>query len=122
MKRADDPRHKKRVEAVQELFALSFNDRTKLSRLATKTQKCLTRADALIAASATEWPIERINRVDLAILRLSITELLTKKAPEKVIIDEAVELAKEFGSQKSSSFINGVLGNVLKKLSKKKDS
>ena len=122
MKRADDPRHKKRVEAVQELFALSFNDRTKLSHLATKTQKCLTRADALITASATEWPIERINRVDLAILRLSITELLTKKAPEKVIIDEAVELAKEFGSQKSSSFVNGVLGNILKKLSKKKDS
>lgn len=73
--------------------------------------------DRQITLSAPEWPLSRINKIDLAILRLAAFELLIKKTePPKVIIDEAVELAKEFGSDNSAPFINGVLGNILKKI------
>ena len=73
--------------------------------------------DSLIHQAAPEWPISQINKVDLAILRLSIYELKQKQIPYKVAIDEAVELAKEYGSDNSAKFINGVLGTVLEKLS-----
>jgi len=67
--------------------------------------------------AAPEWPLEQINKIDLAILRLAIWELTIKqKEPPKVIIDEAIELGKTYGSEKSSSFINGVLGTVFKNL------
>ncbi|PIP57353.1 transcription antitermination factor NusB, partial [Candidatus Woesebacteria bacterium CG22_combo_CG10-13_8_21_14_all_39_10] len=72
------------------------------------------RLDKKIEESAPEWPIDKLNRIDLAILRLAVYELEQKEAPPKVIIDEAVELAKEFGSDNSASFINGVLGTIYK--------
>jgi N utilization substance protein B len=57
-----------------------------------------------------------LNKIDLAILRLAVFELIIENSqPPKVIIDEAVELAKEFGSESSSKFVNGVLGTILKK-------
>jgi len=72
--------------------------------------------DKLIAQNAPAWPIDQINSVDLATLRLAIYELLfmKKKEPYKVIIDEAVEIAKNFGTKTSSSFVNGVLGSIVK--------
>ncbi|MCL0046405.1 transcription antitermination factor NusB [Dehalococcoidales bacterium] len=64
---------------------------------------------------ASAWPIEQIPVIDRNILRLAIFEiLLDNKVPVKVAINEAVELAKMFGSDNSSRFINGVLGSVLK--------
>ena len=69
---------------------------------------------ATIEAAATEWPINRLNKIDLAVLRLAVYELKYEETPPKVVIDEAVELAKEFGSENSSSFINGVLGTIYK--------
>ena len=66
----------------------------------------------IIVDSAPTWPIDKINKIDLAVLHLSIYELLYEETPPKVIIDEAVELAKEFGSESSGSFINGVLGTI----------
>ena len=69
--------------------------------------------DQYILKAAPRWPLERINKIDLAILRLAIWELcFQKKEPPKVIIDEAVELAKEFGGENSPSFVNGVLGTI----------
>ena len=70
----------------------------------------------MIAQNAPAWPIEQINPVDLATLRLAIYELLykKKKEPYKVIIDEAVEIAKDYGTETSGSFINGVLGAIVK--------
>lgn len=69
--------------------------------------------------AAPKWPIEKINRIDLAILRLAVWELFYKrKTPPKVAIDEAIELAKEFGAENSPSFINGVLGTIFKKKEK----
>lgn len=69
--------------------------------------------DPEIVKAAPEWPLAKLNRIDLAILRLAVYELLVDKSqPYKVIIDEAVELAKEFGGPSSPEFINGVLGNI----------
>ena len=71
------------------------------------------RIDQHIQRFAPAWPIEQIPVVDKNILRLAIFEiLLNNKVPVKVAINEAVELAKTFGSDNSSKFVNGVLGSV----------
>jgi len=69
--------------------------------------------DGYIRQYAPAWPLQQLSIVDRNILRLAIFELLmAKNTPVKVVIDEAVELAKSFGSDNSSKFINGVLGSV----------
>jgi transcription antitermination protein NusB len=69
--------------------------------------------DAIIIPVAPEWPIDQIARIDRNILRLAVYELVNvRQTPPKVIINEAVELAKAFGGDNSSKFINGVLGTV----------
>lgn len=69
--------------------------------------------DQEIVKSAPEWPLEQVSLIDKAILRVAIYELLhSENVPPKVAINEAVELAKQFGSENSSKFINGVLGTV----------
>lgn len=77
-----------------------------------------TDLDAKIQPIAPEWPIDQIARVDRAILRLGVYELLYKgdSVPPKVAINEAVELAKAFGSDNSSKFVNGVLGTAYRTL------
>lgn len=78
--------------------------------------------DPLIEKKAPEWPIDKLNKTDLAILRLAIYEMtIEKKQPVKVIIDEAVELAKEIGGENSSSFVNGVLGTIAQEYIKSDD-
>ena len=73
----------------------------------------LTKADGFIAPAAPEWPIDQIAKMDLTILRLAVYELMIKReVPPKVVINEAVELAKSFGGDNSSKFINGVLGTI----------
>lgn len=75
------------------------------------------RIDALISEYAEGWAIERIARVDLAILRVAIYEMLCREdVPTGAAINEAVELAKRFGGERSYAFINGILGSVAKKL------
>lgn len=121
MKTSKDPRHIKRIRAMQRLFAWDFATKKEFigDQLALEVIKHLSEIDNEIKKSAPSWPIEQINKVDLAILRLAIYELLYEeddtnpKTPYKVIVDEAVELAKEYGSESSSGFINGVLGNVI---------
>ncbi|MBI4283203.1 MAG: transcription antitermination factor NusB [Chloroflexi bacterium] len=77
------------------------------------------RIDENIQSFASAWPIEQMPVVDRNILRLAIFEiLLDNKAPVKVAINEAVELAKTFGSDNSSKFVNGVLGSVSTLVSK----
>lgn len=70
--------------------------------------------DAKIQPIAPDWPIEQIARIDRTILRIGLYELLYRAAivPPKVVINEAVELAKAFGSDNSSKFVNGVLGTA----------
>ena len=62
------------------------------------------------------WTIDRISKIDNALLTLAIYEILYKKIPFKVAINEVVELAKKYGGDASSSFINGVLANIVKEL------
>src|SRR6266478_580556 len=74
-----------------------------------------TELDDIIRPVAPEWPIEQIARMDRAILRIGVYELVFEEGvPPKVVINEAVELAKAFGGDNSSKFINGVLGTVLR--------
>ena len=74
--------------------------------------------DKMLEPIAPDWPIEQIARIDRAILRLGVYELLHKAdaVPPKVAINEAVELAKAFGSDNSSKFVNGVLGTAYRTL------
>ncbi len=113
MKTSTDPRHRGRIRKVQSLFAYSFHDRVPGEIKEIVTQ--LPAIDAMIKNSAPEWPLDKINKIDLAILRVATHELLYDKGiPPKVAIDEAVEIAKTYGSDSSPSFVNGVLGNILK--------
>jgi transcription antitermination protein NusB len=75
--------------------------------------------DALVAEHAKNWRLERMAVIDRAILRLAACELRAGKTPPKVVLDEAVELAKTFSSQEAASFVNGVLDGLLKALPKK---
>jgi N utilization substance protein B len=69
--------------------------------------------DALIGASSKNWRIDRMSRVDRNILRLGACELVAfRDVPVKVVINEAVELAKRFGTAESSAFVNGVLDRI----------
>lgn len=114
MKKREDPRHQKRIKVVKELFSQSFLKQTSREELVPKILKDLRKIDQLIEKGAPQWPIEKIGKVDLAILRLAVYELtIGQKEPPKVIIDEAVEIAKELGGETSSKFVNGVLGTIL---------
>lgn len=62
-----------------------------------------------------DWNLERLSKVNLSLLKLSIYEILYKKIPFKVAINEAIELAKKYGEDNSASFINGVLASIVKK-------
>jgi N utilization substance protein B len=110
-----DPRHQLRLRVIQQLFALSFL-KSKDQLIDSKTKqviKNVTKINSLIKKYAPKYPLDKIAKVDLAILQLAIFELMfEKKQPAKVIIDEAVELAKELGSDKAYAFVNAVMGKV----------
>jgi N utilization substance protein B len=110
-----DVRHIRRRAIIKNLFAWEFNKDHPLGTKSKKILKKTKKIDEIIVDCAPKWPLIKINKIDLAILRLALYELFfEKKTPEKVIIDEAVELAKEFGAESSFGFVNGVLGTALK--------
>ena len=111
MKTSKDPRHLNRIQAMQELFAWNFTDKNELrSKTASLVAEHLTEIDKQIQAAAPTWPIEKINKVDLAILRLAVFELLIERtAPTKVVIDEAVELAKEWRMDRMLSRLEAMM-------------
>lgn len=99
---------------MEELFAYSFGNADKTASIETIIEKC-KEIDGLIQRSAPEWPIDKIAKIDLSVLRIAVYELIYEKnAPYKVIIDEAIELSKAYGNDNSAKFINGVLGSILK--------
>jgi transcription antitermination factor NusB len=112
MKTSKDPRHLERVKIIKSLFAESFTHQKNLPATTKAILANKKGIDSQIEKAAPTWPIEKLNKIDLAILRLAIYELNSKSTPPKVTIDEAVELAKEFGSESSSSFVNGVLATI----------
>jgi N utilization substance protein B len=73
-----------------------------------------TQIDALLERHATDWRLERMAAMDRAILRLAVGEMRATGTPPKVIINEALELAKKYSSEESVSFINGILDAILK--------
>ena len=72
-------------------------------------------SDQVIKDLAIDWPLDRIGKVDRAILRLAIQELESTETPASVVINEAVELAKKYSGDESAKFINGILGAFLRK-------
>ena len=126
-------RHKARIVALQALFesdCTRHNAETSLSRLAEEQalpEASLSfarelvngvlenkkRIDSLIQSHAPSWPVQQLSIVDRNILRLAIFEIsIDNRVPLKAAINEAVELAKTFGSENSPKFINGVLGAI----------
>ncbi len=115
MKTSKDPRHQERIKIMQELFAAEFSaENPPVQPTTPEILREIEKIDKLIKLAAPTWPIAKINKIDLAILRLAVYELvIDPKAPPKVIVDEAVELAKQYGSDSSASFINGALGKLI---------
>ena len=134
-----DLRRRARMAALQSLFAADVKGEGAESSLAwladedllhTATVKfatCLVRGvtnsrpdlDSVIQRYAPAWPLEQLPLVDRNILRIALFELIhTPNVPRKTAVNEAVELAKVFGSDSSARFINGVLGSVMAELDK----
>lgn len=128
-------RHRVRIAALQILFEVDATDhpldvvleRRLEEELPADGQRFLRRIvfgvwehrsylDRIIEEAAPNWPVSQMPGVDKAILRIALFELLIddiEKTPVKAVINEAVELAKHFGSDNSSRFVNGVLGTVV---------
>ena len=141
-----DPRHTSRKLALSSIFSWSFsepdidknvetsaeileeegvsydNELTKF--IVNGVREHTDEIDKIIEECAPDWPLDKIAKIDLVILRIAIFEILFgKKTPVKVAIDEAVEIAKEYGNDTSHKFINGVLGTVVERhLPKEKDT
>jgi N utilization substance protein B len=100
-------------------FAPNKTDRPFMEKLLDGVLGKQPELDLVIEKAAPEWPIDRISPVDRNILRLGLYELLfaeRSEVPAKVAINEAIELAKQFGGENSSRFVNGVLGAVYKEI------
>lgn len=129
-------RHRVRITALQILFELDATDhapdevvmrRVKEEQLPQEGERFLRQLifgvwehypylDRIIEEAAPSWPVNQMPGIDKAILRIALYEILideTEKTPVKAVINEAVELAKHFGSDNSSRFVNGVLGTVV---------
>jgi transcription antitermination factor NusB len=99
---------------LSKLFAYSFQSELPLSPPAQAIADLFDQIDPLISQSAPERPLDKINRLDLAILREATWEMLhaVPPVPPKVVIDEAIEISKTYASEKSPQFINGVLAAI----------
>ena len=107
------------LERNIEDLAAGGGDALFMGKLLTGVLEKRTIIDDIIEKAAPDWPLSKISIVDRNILRLGLCELLfsdRKEVPAKVAIDEAIELAKTFGGDNSSKFINGVLGSVYKEI------
>jgi len=103
-------------EAVAAHFELPEGARAFAKELVTGVAGHRHEIDALIAEHATNWRVERMAAVDRNVLRMAVYEMRYGATPCTVAIDEAVELARRFGSERSSAFVNGVLDAVARRL------
>lgn len=105
------------VSSNLEEFAPQFDDKGFIANLVTGVIEHIDEIDALITKYAPEWPIDQITIVDRNVLRIGIQEIkYAPDIPEKVAINEAIELAKTFGGESSGKFVNGVLGTIFKEI------
>lgn len=99
-----------------EEFSDSIDDTAFVQDIVQGVVSKVAEIDGIIGPAAPEWPVEQIAKIDKVILRIGVYELMLKReVPPKVAINEAVELAKAFGGENSSKFINGVLGTIYRK-------
>ena len=101
-----------------ERYESAIDDKTFVDNLAKGVVAHQAELDSKIQPIAPDWPIDQIARIDRNILRLGLYELLfmSEIVPPKVAINEAVELAKKFGTTESASFVNGILDQIGKRL------
>ncbi len=113
-----DFRPDEKIDAILERNIKNFNEDCDKDFIIDSTKgiiEHLKEIDDVIAKTAPEWPIEQVAIIDKTILRISIYELLyADEVPPKVAINEAVELAKGYGSESSFKFVNGVLGTLFR--------
>ena len=104
------------VTTFEDLQKSKPNTREFAEKIFRGTVDNLTRIDDMIQQQADNWRLSRMAVVDRNIIRMSVYEFLHETdTPKLVIIDEAIEIAKKFGTQKSSQFINGILDGILKR-------
>lgn len=102
-------------------FAPQFEDNGFIEHLVAGVVEHQPEIDKIITQFAPEWPIEQITMIDRNVLRIGIFEMKhDPEIPEKVAINEAIELAKTFGGESSGKFVNGVLGTIYKEILKEK--
>jgi transcription antitermination protein NusB len=136
MKTPKDPRHQARRAAVSKIYSLLLSESAELTK--TDSEEIIIESldiknydkkmlndivngvcdsqnelNQIIKNNSKDWDISKLYLTDLAILLVSVWEINNSDTPQKVIIDEAIELAKEFGETDSSKFINGVLSGVV---------
>ncbi len=146
MKRSTDPRHLARILALQALFAryfseeelkteqISLSDLKNIDEIKEYNEELykniieavpenLKTIDEMIVKYAPQWPIKQMKLVDLQILRIAIYEgFISEITPPKVAIDEAIEIAKDFGGESSGKFVNGVLGAIYEERKKEENN
>ena len=112
----DTPEHV--CEKAESLGTLDEEDLVYVSQMLEGVGTHSEELDEIIGRYSKDWAIERIARVDLSILRVAIYEMLYRKedVPTGAAINEAVELAKRYGGERSYAFINGILGSVAKEV------
>lgn len=131
---AKSMRHRCRILVMQTLYALEFGDQNAddvfayllnefgdditdedfLRGLLNGVMENEEEIDEIIRKAAPDWPIEKIALMDLIILRLGVFEILfDEDVPDLVAVNEAIEVAKEFGGYNNAKFVNGVLSNVM---------
>ena len=101
------------VQEPEEVFEIAPN--SFVSRMVQGVMDRVDEIDALINSYSVGWKTDRMPKVDLAILRLGLFELLLGEVPAPIVINEAVELANVYCGDKSGAFVNGVLGNIGRK-------
>lgn len=89
-----------------------------LSTLVSGVLSNINKLDEIIATHSKNWKISRMASTDRVVLRMATFEILEKMAPDKVILNEAIELSKRYGTEHSSAFVNGVLDAVVAQLRK----
>jgi len=110
------------AQTVLEKFNPNFDDQTFVKHLLEGVKDRLSVIDKYIIKYATEWPLDQITIVDRNILRIGVYELIfDNDIPAKVAINEAIEIAKTYGSESSGKFVNGVLGAIYKDILKEKE-
>lgn len=120
MKTNEDPRHQRRIRLFQLLYGTQFSEQVRNS-LPSDIEQTIERIESnkekihsIVDVYATKFSSSRMSKIDLAILTLAVFEMLfEKKEPYKVIADEAIEIAKEFGSSHSPQFVSGIVGKII---------